>query len=72
VVGLRRERHPWSAVTDVAPLAPPAAAARLRRRANALEVDLGDRLLVVPAYRLGAPIPDVVAALSKLGGNGGL
>lgn len=78
LVGLRRERHPWSAVAAIGQLAPPAAGARPRRRANALELDLGDRLLVVPAYRLGAPVGDVVTALSALsswknpaGGGGG-
>jgi hypothetical protein len=65
VVGLRTERHPWSAVEAVGSLRPPAAGARPRRRANALELDLGDRLLVLPGYRLGAPVDEVVAALSE-------
>ena len=53
VVGLRRERHAWTDVEDVAALRPPSGGGHLRRRANALEIDLGDRLVVVPAYRLG-------------------
>jgi hypothetical protein len=71
--GLTRERHPWSAVAGVAPLRPPAGGGRLRRRANAVEIDLGERLLVVPAYRLGAPVPEVLSALApfRAGGAGG-
>lgn len=71
--GLTRERHPWSAVAAVAPLRPPGSGGRLRRRANAVEIDLGERLLVVPGYRLGAPVPDVLSALDSLraGGGGG-
>ena len=68
--GLTRERHPWSAVAAVAPLRPPVSGGRLRRRANAVEIDLGERLLVVPAYRLGAPVPDVLTALDALRRNG--
>lgn len=65
----RRERHAWAAVAAVTVLgAPEGGGARLRRRANAVEVDLGERLLVVPAYRLGAPAADVVAALASLRG----
>lgn len=36
---------------------------RPRRRANVLEIDLGDRLLHVPAYRLGDSVERVVAAI---------
>lgn len=64
--GLRRERFPWPAVTNVAPMSPPSGGGRLRRRAAALEIDLGDRLIVVPGYRLGAPVDDVVAAVDPL------
>jgi hypothetical protein len=71
VVGLRRERHPWSAITHVGVLGPPSSGARLRRRANAVEVDLGDRLIVVAGYRLGAPVSEVAATLSGGGGDGG-
>ncbi|MDQ1711675.1 MAG: hypothetical protein QOE45_1125 [Frankiaceae bacterium] len=65
-VGVTRERHPWSAVAAVSTLQPPAAGARPRRRANAVEIDLGERLLVVPAYRLGRSCAEVVAALDAL------
>ena len=73
VTGLRRERHPWVAVVRVAPLTPPGDGGRLRRRAAALEIDLGERLVVVPGYRLGAPVDDVVASISdaRPGGKGG-
>jgi hypothetical protein len=69
--GLTRERHPWAAVAAVAPLRPPGSGGRLRRRANAVEIDLGERLLVVPAYRLGTPVPDVLTALDSLRNAGG-
>jgi hypothetical protein len=70
VTGVRRERHPWTAVAAVGTLDPPADGARLRRRANAVEVDLGERLLVVPGYRLGAAVADVAATLEMLRTNG--
>jgi hypothetical protein len=70
--GLTRERHPWTAVTSVGTLQPPGGGGRLRRRANAVEIDLGERLLVVPAYRLGVPVTDVVTALRAFcAGTGG-
>lgn len=71
VSGLRRRRHPWSSVVAVGALAPPEGGGRLRRRANAVEIDLGERLVVVPAYRLDAPVPEIVAALSSSRGSGG-
>lgn len=71
VTGLSRKRYPWSEVTRIGTLSPPASGARVRRSANALEIELGDQLVVVPAYRLGAPVPEVVSALSMLRGNGG-
>ena len=71
VTGLTRQRFPWERVTALGTLAPPASGGRLRRRANALEIDLGDELVVVPGYRLGAPVPEVVSALSMVRGNGG-
>lgn len=71
VTGVRRERHPWTAVTAVRTLDPPAGGARLRRRANAVEVDLGERLLVVPGYRLGAPVAEVAAELTTLRSGSG-
>jgi hypothetical protein len=70
LVGVRVERHPWTHVEDLGALRPPEAGARPRRRANALEIDLGERLLVLPAYRLGAPVPDVAATLAELRGIG--
>ncbi|HWL37005.1 MAG TPA: PH domain-containing protein [Frankiaceae bacterium] len=66
VTGVRRERHPWTAVAAVGTLEPPADGARLRRRANAVEVDLRERLLVVPGYRLGAPVAEVASELTRL------
>lgn len=65
VHGLRRETFPWAMVEGVAPLAPPSGGGRMRRQANALEIDLGERLLVIPGYRLGAPVRAVVEALSS-------
>jgi hypothetical protein len=65
-VGLRRERYGRDEVERNGALDPPSAGARPRRRANALEIDLGERLLVLPAYRLGAAVPDVVTTLATL------
>lgn len=66
VTGLRRERIPWHLVHDVTTLDPPVDGKALRRRANALEIDLGERLVVVPAYRLGAPAADVALSIRAL------
>ena len=73
VVGLTRRRYAWSEVEAVTTLQPPSSGGRLRRSANALEIDLGDRLVVVPAYRLGAPVTEVIDALAplRLGSGGG-
>ena len=71
VVGLRRERHPWSAVEAIGVMGPPSSGGRFRRRANALEIDLGERLVMLPAYRLGASAQDVAAEISSTFGNGG-
>jgi hypothetical protein len=60
-----REHHPWAAVDGVGAMRPPGSGKRLRRSANALEIDLGERLLVVSGYRLGANVDDVVAALTS-------
>jgi hypothetical protein len=57
------EHHPWHEVDSVGTMRPPGSGRRLRRSANTLEIDLGDRLLVVSGYRLGANVDDVVAAL---------
>lgn len=73
VTGLRRERHPWTEVTAVAVMGTPEVA-RPRRWARALEIDLGERLILVPTYRLGEPVAQVAAAIAKLGavvGTGG-
>ena len=55
VEGVRRTRATWSEV------------ARLRvvtdRRTDLLELDLGDRLVVLSRRRLGAPVDDVLTAL---------
>lgn len=66
VTGFRRERHPWSAVEHVSTLGPPTERRALRSGLNALEIDLGERLIVVPAYRLGASGDDVAAALAPM------
>lgn len=65
--GLRRVHLAWADVHRIGSLEGQA----VRRRANALEIDLGERLLVVPRYRLGAPVPDVVSALSSIRGGAG-
>jgi hypothetical protein len=70
-VGVSRHRYAWADVAAIGRLGPPEGGARPRRRANALELDLGDRLVVVAAYRLGAPVPDVVSALCSVSGGGG-
>jgi len=54
--GLRREHLAWHDVTSIGTLDPPRSGRRLRRRANALEIDLDDRLVVVAGYRLGVPV----------------
>jgi hypothetical protein len=59
-------RHPWRDVARVGTMAPPSSGRRLRRSANALEIDLGERLLVVGGYRLGANVTDVAAALELM------
>ena len=61
VVVLRREHVPWADVEEVG-------ASRYRRRlvsSTWLDVDAGDRLIGVPAYRLGAPADEVAAAVSR-------
>jgi hypothetical protein len=64
--GWRLLRHPWADVAAVGTLRPPASGRRARRSSNALEIDLGERLLVVAGYRLGAPAAEVAAALAAL------
>lgn len=64
--GLRREHHPWPDVANVTTLAPPGSGRTTRRRASAVEIDLGDRLLHVAGYRLDAPVAEVAAALGSL------
>lgn len=58
VSGVRRDRASWEQVE------------RLRevrdRRTPLLEIDLGDRLVVLTARRLGSPVEDVLAALEQL------
>lgn len=65
-VGLRRERVAWDEVERVTTLQPPSGGGRARRRANALEIDLGDRLLVVSGYRMGTPAAEAADALTGL------
>jgi hypothetical protein len=64
--GLGRATYPWSAVAAVDALRPPTGGGRLRRRADALEIDLGDRLVLVPAYRLGRAAAAVAGELDSL------
>ena len=66
VVGLRRRRYPWHTVDAVEALGRPVGGRALRRFANALEIDLGDSLVHVPSYRLGAPATEVADALATL------
>jgi len=70
VSGLRRIRVPWGSVRTIGAMGEPSTGARLRRRAEALEIDLGERLLLVPRYRLGAPVADVVSRLETIRTNG--
>jgi hypothetical protein len=60
------EWNDWRAVVHVGTMAPPSSGRRLRRSANALEIDLGERLLVVGGYRLGANVTDVAASLESM------
>lgn len=62
VAGFRRERHPWSAVADVTTLDGGKALAR-GRKGVALEIDLGERLVLVAPYRLGVPATEAADAL---------
>lgn len=70
VTGWSRKRYPWSSVVSVGAMGPPSSGGRLRRRANALEIDLGERLLVVPGYRLGKPVAQVAAGITMSGRTG--
>ena len=58
VAGARRVHAPWPDVE------------RLRvvrdRRTPLLEIDLGDHVVVLPERRLGAPVEEVLAALTQL------
>jgi hypothetical protein len=61
VVLLRREHLPWATVERIAP-------STLRRRlvsSSWLEIDTGERVLALPAYRLGAAAADVAEAVSS-------
>lgn len=68
VAGVRRERHPWSAVENVTTLDGGRAMSR-GRKGVALEIDLGERLLLISPYRLGAPATDVAEAIRSLSGR---
>ena len=67
LAGLRRQRHPWSSVVSIGAMSPPSSGGRLRRSANALEIDLGDRLILIHGYRLGVPVAQVTAAIATSG-----
>jgi hypothetical protein len=61
----RTRHHPWSAVVSVR--------ARTTRRlvsVATLEIDLGDDLIVIPAYRLGNDPTDVAGVLETLRPSG--
>ncbi|HEV2888899.1 MAG TPA: PH domain-containing protein [Frankiaceae bacterium] len=66
VSGVSRHRIPWHLVQAVTPLGTPASGKALRRRSDALEIDLGDRLIVVPAYRLGTTAAEAASSLTEL------
>lgn len=69
-IGLRRRRLPWSDVHAVGAMGEPSTGPRLRRRANVLEIDLGSALLLVPRYRLDAPVAEVVSSLDTIRTSG--
>jgi len=64
--GLRREHLAWHDITSIGTLDPPGSGRKLRRRANALEIDLDDRLVVVAGYRLGVSVTTAADALGEL------
>ncbi len=66
VSGVSRHRIPWHVVQAVTTLGVPDSGKALRRRADALEIDLGDRLIVVPAYRLGTSAAEAASSLDEL------
>lgn len=67
VVGLHRERHPWRNIDAVTTIQTPSSATTtMRRRADALEIDVGERLVVVPAYRLGTSAAEAAESLRTL------
>ena len=59
VSGVRREHAAWSEVERVREVRD--------RRTPVLAIDLGDRLVVLTARRLGAPVEEVAAALAAEG-----
>jgi len=70
-VGLRRVRVGWDEIERIGTLQPPSGGGGPRRRANALEIDLGERLLVVSGYRLGAAAATAAEELSRLRNSSG-
>jgi hypothetical protein len=70
-VGLGRVRVAWDEIERIGTLQPPSGGGGPRRRANALEIDLGERLLVVSGYRMGASAATAAEELSRLRNSSG-
>ena len=58
-VRVGRTTMPWTQITSIGA----STTTRKLVRSSTLEIDAGDTLVHVPAYRLGAPIAEVVTAL---------
>ncbi len=58
--GVRRQHLPWDNIAGVGDLG----GGKPRRRAKALEIDLGHTVVLVPAYRLGCPLDEVVSQVA--------
>jgi hypothetical protein len=60
--GLRRRSYRWD---DIAAVRVDATNRRLAV-SKSLEIDVGETLIALPAYRLGAPLETVAAALARI------